>query len=94
MESLRDGQYRLGCLLSNTWYYLACLFCWIGVIRLWRRDECAIAFLLILFAVGLILAQLLVEVAARYHYALIPILLYAAGFAFQETSLKKSAKEQ
>ena len=36
----------------------------------------------ILFAIGLILAQLLVEVAARYHYALIPLLLLVAGYAF------------
>ena len=93
MESLSNGQYRFGCLFSNIWYYLICLFSWIGLIRLWHREERGAALFLILFAVGLILAQLLVEVAARYHYALIPILLYAAGFAFQDMLAEKTSKE-
>ena len=35
----------------------------------------------VLFVIGLILAQLLVEVAARYHYALIPMMLLVGAFA-------------
>ena len=50
--------------------------------RRYLNDQAVLA-LCILFAIGLILAQLLVEVAARYHYVLIPILLLTAGFAFQ-----------
>ena len=81
MESLSGGQYRICCILNNIWYYLIVLFAASGCIAIWKRKESGSALLWILFAIGLILAQLLVEVAARYHYALIPILLMIAGYA-------------
>ena len=83
LESLSSSQYRLGCLISNIWYYLIIFFSVCGTVRLWRqREQCAV-FVAVLFVIGLILAQLLVEVAARYHYALVPILLLVSAFAFQ-----------
>ena len=81
MESLSGGQYRICCILSNIWYYLIVFFAACGCIAIWKRKESGSVLLWILFAIGLILAQLLVEVAARYHYALIPILLMIAGYA-------------
>ena len=59
------------------------MFAFFGCLEIWRRGEKGSVLVCILFAIGLILAQLLVEVAARYHYVLIPILLLTAGFAFQ-----------
>ncbi len=82
MESLSSGQYKICCILSNIWYYLLILFMVCGSITIWKRRENGSVLVCILFAIGLILAQLLVEVAARYHYALIPILLIIAGYAF------------
>lgn len=82
MESLSSGQYRICCILSNIWYYLIMLYTVCGSITIWKRRENGSVLVCILFAIGLILAQLLVEVAARYHYALIPILLFIAGYAF------------
>ena len=82
MESLSSGQYRICCILSNIWYYLIILYTVCGSITIWKRRENGSVLVCILFAIGLILAQLLVEVAARYHYALIPILLFIAGYAF------------
>ena len=82
MESLSSGQYRICCILSNIWYYLIILYTVCGSITIWKRRENGSVLVCILFAIGLILAQLLVEVAARYHYALIPILLVVAGYAF------------
>ena len=82
MESLSNGQYRICCILSNIWYYLIVLYTVCGSITIWKRRENGSVLVCILFAIGLILAQLLVEVAARYHYALIPILLFIAGYAF------------
>ena len=82
MESLGSGQYKICCILSNIWYYLLILFMVCGSITIWKRRENGSVLVCILFAIGLILAQLLVEVAARYHYALIPILLIIAGYAF------------
>ena len=82
MESLSNGQYRICCILSNIWYYLVILFTVCGSITIWKRRENSSVLVCILFVIGLILAQLLVEVAARYHYALIPILIIVAGYAF------------
>ena len=82
MESLSNGQYRICCILSNIWYYLILLFSVCGSAEIWKRKESGSVLVCILFVIGLILAQLLVEVAARYHYALIPILLIVAGYAF------------
>ena len=83
MESLSNRQYKVCCVLSNIWYYLVVMFAFFGCLEIWRRGEKRSVLVCILFAIGLILAQLLVEVAARYHYVLIPILLLTAGFAFQ-----------
>ena len=82
MESLSSGQYKICCMLSNIWYYLILLFSVCGSAEIWKRKESGSVLVCILFAIGLILAQLLVEVAARYHYALIPLLLLVAGYAF------------
>ena len=82
MESLSSGQYKICCMLSNIWYYLILLFSVCGNAEIWKRKESGSVLVCILFAIGLILAQLLVEVAARYHYALIPLLLLVAGYAF------------
>lgn len=82
VESLSSGQYRICCILSNIWFYLVILLTVSGSITIWKRRENGSVLVCILFAIGLILAQLLVEVAARYHYALIPILLIVAGYTF------------
>ena len=82
MESLSSGQYRICCILSNIWYYMVILLTVSGSITIWKRRENGSILVCILFAIGLILAQLLVEVAARYHYALIPVLLIVAGYTF------------
>ena len=86
MESLSSGLYSACCILSNIWYYLIVLFAAFGCMAIWKRKESGSALVWILFAIGLILAQLLVEVAARYHYALIPILLMIAGYAFDQST--------
>jgi FtsH-binding integral membrane protein len=87
MESLSGRQYGICCLLSNIWYYFVCMFAVYGIWRMERKQERGSVLVTVLFAIGLILAQLLVEVAARYHYALIPILLIMAAYAFQNMTL-------
>ena len=86
MESLSSGQYSVCCILSNIWYYLVLLFAVCGSITIWKKKESGSVLVCVLFVIGLILAQLLVEVAARYHYALIPILLMIAGYAFHQSA--------
>ena len=78
-ESMSETAYSLLCIISNLWYYTICILTMIGCIRLWQSRESGSLLLIPLFSLVLILAQLLVEVAARYHYALIPMLTILAA---------------
>lgn len=59
----------------NAYYYMLLLLAAGGVVALWRRAERSAVLLLPLYLLGLTAAQMLVEVAGRYHYSLIPVLL-------------------
>ena len=85
-ESLSGSAYALLCVISNVWYYAVCLLALCGCGCLWRQKSGESVFALVLCGLGLILAQLLVEVAARYHYSLIPelILLAVCGAGSQK----------
>ena len=79
-ESMTDKQYALWCIASNTWYYLVCLLAAFGCAAEWRKNrKDSLLYLVPLCIIGVILAQLLVEVAARYHYCIIPMLLLMAA---------------
>ena len=90
-ESMTETAYSVWCLISNIWYYCVCISSVLGCIVLWNhncgRDT---VWLLLLCAIGIILAQLLVEVAARYHYSLIPMLLLLSSFGLQDSSTLKT----
>ena len=68
-------------MISNLWYYIIIVLAVLGCARLWKNRESRSVLLAPLFSVGLVLAQMLVEVAARYHYSLIPLLLLMASFS-------------
>lgn len=53
----------------------------LGGIGLWRRREQSPALLLPLYALGLTMAQMLVEVAMRYHYSLLSVFILIGQFA-------------
>ena len=73
--------YRPTAVLSNIFYYGAVLLANLGAWRLWRRRrEQRFVLCLPLFALGLILAQMLVEVSIRYHYSLIPVLILLSAY--------------
>lgn len=59
----------------NSFYYAALLLAGAGLIRLGRRRVDTAVLLLPLCVLGLTCAQALVEVAGRYHYFLLPLLL-------------------
>ena len=46
-----------------------------GAVQVWRSRERGLLLLAPLYILGLTLAQMLVEVAGRYHYSMIPMLL-------------------
>ena len=66
---------RLFSLTCNGFYYAALVLAGAGLVRLWRNQERSALVLLPLYVLGLTCAQMLVEVAGRYHYSLIPVLL-------------------
>ena len=74
-ERLTEGQYAMWCIASNIWYYCICIAAVISCTVLLKNDRADSFWLVPLCTVGIILAQLLVEVAARYHYCLIPLLI-------------------
>ena len=78
-ESLSDSAYSLWCVSSNIWYYLVCLLAVAGCVRKGKKPDGGSLLIVPLCFVGIVLAQLLVEVAARYHYCLIPMLLLMAA---------------
>lgn len=72
--------------MCNVFYYGVFLAGIAGVLRLFRSRRLGPGLLLPLYFLGLTLAHMLVEVADRYHYSLIPILIIfaALGFAGEE----------
>ena len=95
---LRDRSYQVLALYSNVWYYAVGILALWGAWRLLRAGERRTVLLAPLYVVGLTLAQLMVEVAARYHYSIIPMLILLAAFSHtrpvkaraQETEGKKA----
>lgn len=65
--------------LCNGFYYAMLLLAGLGVIRLWKSGANSAILLAPLYFLGLTLAQLLVEVAGRYHYSIIPMLTILAA---------------
>lgn len=82
-ESLSDHAYSLWCVVSNIWYYLVCMMAVAGCVQRGKQPEGDCMLITPLCLIGIVLAQLLVEVAARYHYCLIPMLLLMAAPVLQ-----------
>lgn len=68
-SSVLDHPLRL-IMISNTFYYFLIAFSLCGIVAAWRRKEKSILIIVTLFAIGLTMAQMLVEVASRYHYSI------------------------
>lgn len=75
--------------LCNAYYYLLLLLAVLGGLCLCMRSEGNIALLLPLYVLGLTLAQMLVEVAPRYHYSLIPMFILIGQFALYRNVAEK-----
>ena len=68
-------------LCCNTFYYGLLLLALAGAWNLWRMREQGSVLTAPLYVLGLTLAQMLVEVAGRYHYSVIPMLVLLAACA-------------
>lgn len=82
------GHIRRYTLLCNGFYDACLLLALAGAVRLWRRGSGTPALLAPLYVLGLTSAQLLVEVAGRYHYSLLPMLILMAQAAVPERPVR------
>ncbi len=80
---------KLCMVICNVFYYGVFLAGILGVLRMIRSRALSPGLLLPLYFLGLTLAHMLVEVADRYHYSLIPVLIIIAvlGLTGEERSL-------
>lgn len=85
------GLFSLAC---NGFYYAAVLLAEMGLVRLWRRGDRSGVLLLPLYVLGLTCAQMLVEVAGRYHYSILPALFLLGAEALFSSTPETSKKIQ
>ncbi len=76
-------------IVCNLFYYFLLLLSLLGGWKMLRESRRTALFIMPLFFIGLTCAQMLVEVAYRYHYSLIPFLVMIPQFY-----LFKDAKEK
>ena len=72
---------KLGMVIGNIFYYGVLLLAVYGLVRMFRIKLLSSALLLPLYVLGLTLAHMLVEVANRYHYSIIPMIIIFAALA-------------
>ena len=72
---------KLGMVVGNIFYYGVLLLAISGLWRMFRRSVRSSALLMPLYVLGLTLAHMLVEVANRYHYSIIPMYIIFAALA-------------
>ncbi|MBQ1235796.1 MAG: hypothetical protein IIX72_02375 [Oscillospiraceae bacterium] len=72
---------KLGMVIGNIFYYGVLLLAVAGLVRMFRSKYRSSALLMPLYVIGLTLAHMLVEVANRYHYSVIPMYIIFAALA-------------
>jgi len=72
---------KLNMVICNVFYYGILLLAVYGLFRMFRGRVRSSALLMPLYVLGLTLAHMLVEVANRYHYSIIPMLIIFAALA-------------
>ena len=72
---------KLGMVTGNVFYYGVLVLALIGLGRMMAEKQLSSALLLPLYVIGLTLAHMLVEVANRYHYSIIPMIIIFAALA-------------
>jgi hypothetical protein len=72
----------MAAILSNVFYYSMVLLALVGAVKAMREKSISPLLMISLFGLGLTAAQLLVEVAGRYHYSISLSLLITAACGF------------
>lgn len=79
LYELTDRQYSVICVLCNIVYYFTVIIALLNTVSNIGRHDTSALQLVPLFIIGLTLAHLIVEVAGRYHYSMVPMLVIMAA---------------
>ena len=77
---LSSQQYSILAIISNIWYYVLAMLTLLSAGKLFVKKTDTVFSIVPMFIIGLTLAQMLVEIAGRYHYSIIPMLIIIAAF--------------
>ncbi len=66
--------------ICNIFYYFTVLLSILGACKMLKTSNKSPVYILPLYVIGIICAQMLVEVAGRYHYSVIPFLIIISQF--------------
>lgn len=66
-------------IMSNVYYYFLAMLVLYATTCLLRKSPTNVCYIVPMYVLGLTLAQMLVEVAGRYHYSIIPMLILIAA---------------
>lgn len=75
---IKEPQYMN--MICNTFYYCIIFMGVLGALKMMKISHKLSAFILPLYVIGITCAQMLVEVAPRYHYSVLPFLIMISQF--------------
>lgn len=78
-DILPNPIYYITKIASDTYYYFLAMLVIYATARLLRKPPTNVCCIIPMYVLGLTLAQMLVEVAGRYHYSIIPMLILIAA---------------
>ena len=73
--------------MSDVYYYFLAMLVLYAIACPLRKSPTNVCYIVPMYVLGLTLAQMLVEVAGRYHYSIIPMLILIAA-SNEERQLK------
>ncbi len=88
-DILSKPMYYIAKLMSNVYYYFLAMLALYATACLLRKSPTNVFYIVPMYVLGLTLAQMLVEVAGRYHYSIVPMLILIAA-SNEERQLKSS----
>ncbi len=90
-DIIQENEYM--CMICDVFYYCMILLSICGAYEMLKTSHRSSVFILPLYVIGITCAQMLVEVAPRYHYSVIPFLIMIPQFYLFKKRNDSKAKE-
>lgn len=81
-------------MICNVFFYFVMLLSILGAYKMFKTSHKSSVFILPLYVIGITCAQMLVEVAGRYHYSIIPFLIMISQFYIFEKRANATKPEE